>query len=100
MNTRSDELAEEPGRLVRGADAELVAQGVDADPVLAADELLLMLRGITAHEQPVGGLRAPVVADGTPAELLGLGQLAEPEVDSGDALQGLPVQVLQAALLG
>src|SRR4051794_28493064 len=97
---RSGELAEELVRLVRRADAYFIAQGVDAGPVLAADELLLMLGRETAHEQPVSGLGTRVMAEGALAEFPGVGQLAEPEVNLRDALQGLPVEILQAALLG
>jgi hypothetical protein len=89
---------EELDRLAGGGDTELVAERRDTKPELATHELLLVLRCITAHQEPVNGLETRIVADGKLAELQGLGKLAELEVDLRRILQRAPIQVLQALL--
>jgi len=89
---------EELNRLLPRRNAELAAQGVDAGAVLAADQLLLVLRAETAHEEPVHGLTARVGDHRELAEPYRLGQLAAVEVDGGQLLQGLEVQLLEMAL--
>lgn len=83
-----------------GRHAELILQGVRAEPVLPAHELLLVLQGVTAHQQPVGGLAALVGGERELAELHGGGEIVLFEVDFGEALDGLQVQLLETALLG
>src|SRR5580692_6977112 len=83
-----------------GRYAELILQGVRAEPVLPAHELLLVLQGVTAHQQAVGGLAALIGRERQLAELHGDGEIALFEVDFGEALDGLQVPLLETALLG
>ena len=52
------EVTEQPKRLRARGHTEFVTQGIDAEPVLTGYQLLLVLRGVAAHQQPVHGLTA------------------------------------------
>ena len=73
-------------------------QGGDADVILTAHELLLVLRCIIAHKHSVGGLAAWVIAHLELAEPHGVGKLAELEVDLRDMPKRLHVEFFQMAL--
>ena len=90
----------EPDRIGAGRHAELIMQGGGAELVLAAHELLLMLQGVTAHQEPVGWLTALVGVDRELAKLNCHSEISLVEMHPGQAFQGLEVQLLQASLLG
>ena len=78
---------------------ELVAERHDANLVLTAHELLLVLRRITAHQQPMNHLGHASLPMGELTELQGLRQLAQFEIGLGHLFERPPVEILQAALL-
>ena len=75
-------------------------QSVRAESVLPGHELLLVLLGITAHQEPVRWLAAWVSVQRELAELNGGGEVMLFEVYLGQALDGLEVQLLEPTLLG
>ena len=66
-------------------------QGGGTELVLPAHELLLVLQGVTAHQEPVGWLAALVGAERELAELNGGDEISLVEMDSGQAVQGLEI---------
>ena len=85
---------QEPGRLIGGGNAKFLAEGSGAGLILAAHELLLASRRVTAHQQSMNSLGALVIAEAQLTKLLRLGKLTELEVNLRDTLKRLPVKVL------
>ena len=90
----SDQFVQEPGRLIGGGNAEFLTEGSGASLILAAHELLLASRRVTAHQQSMNSLGALVIAEAKLTKLLRLGELTELEVNLRDPLKRLPVKVL------
>jgi hypothetical protein len=64
-------------------------QGGGTELVLPAYELLLMLQGVTAHQEPVRWLAALVGADRELTELNRGGEVTLVEVHPGQVFQGM-----------
>lgn len=82
---------EELYRIRPRANAELVLQGGGTEPVLPGHKLLLMLKRVTAHKEPVHRFVALVGAERELAELNRRSQVAEVKVYLREAFQGLEV---------
>ena len=85
---------QQPGRLIGGGNAKFLAQRCGARLILAAHELLLASRRVTAHQQSMDSLGALVIAKAKLTKLLRLGKFTELEVNLRDSLKRLPVKVL------
>lgn len=85
------EVVKEPDRIGAGRYAELIMQGGGTELVLPAHELLLMLEGVTAHQEPVGWFTALVGADRELAELNCGDEISLVEMHPGQAVQGLEI---------
>ena len=82
---------EELDRIFPRRHAEFIVQGGGAELILPAHELLLVLQGITAHQEPVRWLAALVGADRELAELNRGGEVTLVEMHLGQVFQGLEV---------
>ena len=75
-----------------GGDAEFVTQGGRAELVLTAHKLLLVLAGVTAHEQPMRRLVTRIGVSCLLGELNSDEDLAEIAVGRREELERLQVQ--------
>src|SRR5262245_31141213 len=95
----SSQLVELPHRLGMGLDAELVLECVDAEVELAGDELVLVLFGVTLHQEAVSRFPTRITGHRLLERRLCCFYVAGGQMQCSEPLQHEEIALLEQALL-